>query len=112
MSNILTSIITAAIEQSPEMCVAGVASEHNDLADLIRLAQADAVVTQVAEPGASLPYRNLLLSFPALKVIAIASDGKGGFVHELRPWSTQLRELSVETLLAALGAKPMRSLNS
>jgi chemotaxis response regulator CheB len=106
MSNMLSSIITAALEQSPEMIIAGVTSERDDLAGSIRLAQADAVVMQVAEPRVALRYRKLLFSFPTLKLIAIASDGKGGFVHELRPWSTQLMELSAATLLAALRAQP------
>jgi chemotaxis response regulator CheB len=103
MSNMLSSIITAALEQSPQMIIAGMASERDDLAESVRQTQADAVVMQVAEPGVTSRYHNLLLRFPTLKVIAIASNGKGGFVHELRPWSTQLVELSAATLLAALG---------
>jgi hypothetical protein len=102
----LNGVITAVLEQSPEMIIAGVAREPDDLADAIRSVEADAVVVQVTEPGSSSRYRNLLLGFPALKVIAIASDGRGGFVHELRPWSAQLTELSAATLLAALSAHP------
>lgn len=107
MSNMLTSIITAALKQSPEMVIAGVAKDRDDLAGPIRLMRADAVVVQVDQPGASLRYRPLLFSFPGLKIIAIASDGKGGFVHELRPWSTELTELSAATFLAALSARPL-----
>lgn len=106
MSKMLANVITAALEQSPEMIIAGVTSEGDDLVASIRLAQADAVVMQVAEPSAALRYRNLLFNSPTLKVIAIASDGKGGFVHELRPCSTQLMELSAATLLEALRAPP------
>jgi len=102
MSNMLSNIITAALEQSSDMQIAGVTIECDDLADPIRLTQADAVVMQTALPGAGLQYQNLLLTFPKLKVIAIASDGRGGFVHELRPWSAQLVELSAATLVAAL----------
>ena len=105
MSNMLSNIITAALEQSPEMTIAGITSECDDLTASIRLAEADAVIMQTAEPGAGLGYRNLLLSFPMLKVIAIASNGKGGFVHELRPWSAQLVELSAATLVAALNER-------
>jgi len=107
----LNSVITAVLENKPQISVAGIVGEHDDLAAAIRAAGADAVVVQAAEPGASAHYRALLSSFPALKVIAIASDGKGGFLHEMRPWSLPLVELSAESLLAALseGSPPRPS---
>jgi DNA-binding NarL/FixJ family response regulator len=107
----LTGVVTAALEQLPDITIAGAASENNDLAAQVGSAQADALVIQVAEPGESGRFRPLLLSFPALKVIAIASDGKGGFLHEMRPWSKQLVELSAATLLAALQAGPAQSVH-
>ena len=105
----LTGIVTAALEQSPDITISGVASASNDLAAQVGSAQADAVVIQVAEPSESGRFRPLLLNFPALKVIAISSDGKGGFLHEMRPWSKQLVELSAATLMAALQAGPGQS---
>jgi DNA-binding NarL/FixJ family response regulator len=106
MSTMLSGIVTAVLEQSPEITIVGITNESNDLAAQVGSAQADAVVIQVAEPGESGRFRPLLLSFPALKVIAITGDGKGGFLHEMRPWSMQLVELSAATLLAALQAGP------
>jgi DNA-binding NarL/FixJ family response regulator len=111
MSTMLTGIVTAALEQSPDITIAGVASASNDLAVQVRSLQADAVVIQVAEPGESGLFRPLLLSFPTLKVIAISSDGKGGFLHEMRPRSMRLVELSAATLLAALQAGPAQSMH-
>jgi DNA-binding NarL/FixJ family response regulator len=109
MSNMLTSIITAALEQSPDMTIAGVVSEGDDLAARVRAARADAVVMQMADPGDFERFRPLLLSFPTLKVIGITSDGKSGFLHELHPWSTQIVEVSAATLLTALRASPVQS---
>jgi len=111
MSTMLTGIVTAALEQSLDITIAGVASESNDLAAQVGSAQADAVVIQVSEPSESGRFRPLLLSFPALKVIAITSDGTGGFLHEMRPWSMQLVELSAATLLAALQAGPAQPMH-
>jgi len=111
MSTILSGIVTAALEESPDITIAGVTGESKDLAAAVGSAQADAVVIQVAEPGEAGLFRPLLLSFPALKVIAITYDGKGGFLHELRPWSMQLVELSTATLLAALQAGPAESMH-
>jgi DNA-binding NarL/FixJ family response regulator len=108
MSNMLTSIISAALEQSPDVIIAGSCSEHDDLALQIRVTQADAVLMQVAEPGNAVRFRALLLSFPTLKVVAIASDGKRGFLHELRPRSTRIVELSAASLQAALRPGPLQ----
>lgn len=106
----LNSIITAVLEEAPQTTITGVIGDRDDLATAVRSARADAVVLQTAEPGVTARYHELLSSFPALKVIAIASDGRGGFLHELRPWSMQLVELSAESLLAALteSAPPRR----
>jgi DNA-binding NarL/FixJ family response regulator len=109
MSNMLTSIITAALQQSPDMIIAGLASEQDDLADRVRAAQIDGVIMQVAEPGDFERFRPLLISFPSLKVVGIRSVGRGAFVHELHPRSTQLVELSAVTLLAALQATSVPS---
>jgi DNA-binding NarL/FixJ family response regulator len=108
MSNMLTSIISAALEQSPDVIIAGSCSEHDDLALQIRVTQADAVLMQVAEPGNAVRFRALLLSFPTLKVVAITSDGKRGFLHELRPRSTRIVELSAASLQAALRPGPLQ----
>jgi hypothetical protein len=90
------------------MIIAGSASEHDNLAVQIRVTQADAVLMQVAKPSDTVRFRPLLLSFPTLKVIAITSDGKRGFLHELRPRSTRLRELSAASLQAALCPAPLQ----
>jgi len=37
-------------------------------------------------------------------VVAIDSAGSGGFLHQLRPYSTRLAEVSVKVLLSALRA--------
>jgi hypothetical protein len=108
MSNMLTSIVTAALEQSPGIIIAGSAGERDDLAVQIRLMQADALLIQVPEPSDAPRFHPLLLGFPRLKVVAITSDGKRGFLHELRPRSTGIRELSTETLEAALRPGPLQ----
>jgi hypothetical protein len=64
--------------------------------------QADALLIGVAEPSDSSRFRPLLLGFPRLKIVAITSDGNHGFLHELRPRSTRIIELSAATLRAAL----------
>jgi hypothetical protein len=109
MSNMLTSIITAALQQMPDIVVAGVANERTSLSRQIRATRAEAVIMQTAEPGNFEHFRPLLFSFPTLKIVGIRGDGKSAFVHELHPRSTLLVELSAATLLAALRDNPEQS---
>ena len=108
-SKMLTNIITAALQQSPDMVIVGVANERASLARRIRATRAEAVIMQVVEPGDFEHFRPLPVSFPTLRVIGITGDGQSGFVHELHPRSMQLVELSTATLLAALQGSPEHS---
>jgi hypothetical protein len=107
----LSDIITAALAQTPEFVVTGNVSRDQGIAREIRLANADAVIMEVSEPGAPENFAPLLLSFPALKVVAIDSAGDTGYVHQLRPYSIRLAELSAEILQTALRANSTRELH-
>jgi hypothetical protein len=102
LSHLLSDIITAVFAGLPDIAVAGYVNDIKDLESEIRLQNADAVITQASQPGNADLFLPLLRSFPELKVVAIDNSGKEGFVHQLRPWSYCLVELSTETLQAAL----------
>jgi hypothetical protein len=101
MSNMLSNIITAALVHAPDIVVAGNVGECEDIASAIRLNAADAVIVQAREPGAAEDFATLLRSFPAVKIVAIDSVGSG-FLHELRPYSVRIAELSVDVLQSVL----------
>jgi hypothetical protein len=101
MSNMLCNIITAALAQAPDIVVAGNVGECEDIASEVRLNTADAVIVQVREPGTAEDFAILLRSFPALKIIAIDYTGVG-FVHQLRPYSIRIAELSADVLQSVL----------
>jgi hypothetical protein len=98
----LSDIVTAALAHAPEIVLTGNASRDEDIALEIRLANADAVIIEVSEPGAAENFPPFVYNFPALKVVAIDSAGNTGYVHQLRPHSFRLAELSAETLQSAL----------
>jgi hypothetical protein len=102
MSNMLSDIVTAAIAQAPDITVAGQVGENEDLAAKVDLVGADAVIVQSDRPDAAEIFASLLHRSPALKVIAIRSDCSGGFLHQLRPYSIRLPELSADLLQSAL----------
>lgn len=101
MSNMLSNIITAALAHPPDIVVVGNVGECEDIASEVRLSTADAVIVQVREPGAAEDFAILLRDFPALKVIAIDRTGVG-FVHQLRPYSIRIAELSADVLQSVL----------
>jgi DNA-binding NarL/FixJ family response regulator len=97
-----SDIIRAALAEAPGIAIAGNVSREADIALEVRLANADAVIMEISEPSVSTNFSPLLQDFPALKVVAIDSTSKTGYVHQLRPCSIRLAELSAETLQSAL----------
>jgi hypothetical protein len=104
MSNMLSSIVTAALAQAPDLIVAGDIGDDEDLTAQISLTSADALIIQSTQPGAAEHFVPLLRSFPALKIVAIDSASSTGFVHLLRPYSIRLPELSADALQSVLRA--------
>jgi chemotaxis response regulator CheB len=102
MSNMLVSVITGVLARFPDMTVVGRAGANDDLFTMIGSTQADVVMTQSADPDRIADFEPLLRGFPVLKVVAIAVDGNSGCLHELRPCSLPLPELSAELLSTAL----------
>ena len=98
----LSNIVMAALAQEPDVVVVGGVSADKDLATQVGLARADAVILQTNRPGAAANFTDLLHAFPVLKVVAIDPTGRRGFLHQLRPYSIRVAEVSVDALLSAL----------
>jgi DNA-binding NarL/FixJ family response regulator len=87
MSRMLSDIIRAALAEAPGITIAGNVRLPADIALEVRLANADAVIMEISEPSVSTNFSPLLQSFPALKVVAIDSTSRTGYVHQLCPCS-------------------------
>jgi hypothetical protein len=79
-------------------------ADDGDLESEIRLTSADAVIVHTNHPSAAAAFIPLLHTFPALKVVAIDTTGRGGFLHQLRLYSIGLADVSADVLLSALRA--------
>ena len=75
MSNMLFSIVTAALSQEPDIVIAGRVAYSDDLAPEVRLAGADALIVQTDLPGTADTFVALLGIFPNLAVVAIMVGG-------------------------------------
>jgi hypothetical protein len=102
MSNMLSAIITAAITHEADIVVAGRVRKDEDVATKIGLIGADAVIIQTDRPDLAESFSPLFRSFPALKVMAINSDCSRGFLHQLRPQSIRLPEISADLLRSVM----------
>ncbi len=80
----------------------GYVADDRELTSQIRATAADAVIVHHSHPGASASFMPLLNTFPLLKVVAINANGRGGFLHELRPHSTAFAEIAADVLLSTL----------
>ena len=102
MSNMLSAIITAAIAHAADIVVAGRVGNEEDLVTKVGSIGADAVIVQTDRPDAIDSFVPLLRGSPALKVMAINSDCSRGFLHQLRPQSIRLPEISADLLQSVL----------
>jgi hypothetical protein len=100
----LSSIITAACTQTPDLIVTGQVNADQDLALQIQLTAADALIVQASRPDDASVFLPLLYRHPVLKIIAIDGAARSGFVHELGPRSLHLPELSAELIQSVLRA--------
>jgi len=105
MSKMLANVVSAALAPAADIVVTG-STDADDLSAALRATNADAVVTPALRPENGEAFRSLLLGFPAVKVIAIARNGRSGYSHELQLASNRLTELSSSTLLGALRGDP------
>jgi hypothetical protein len=102
MTNMLFQIVSAVVAQSSEGILVGRVDTAEEISSRISSTQADVVMMQVNDPESGHGVWPLLYRFPTLKVVTIASSGRNGFVHELRPHVCRLADLSAEALHAAL----------
>jgi hypothetical protein len=106
MSNMLFSIVTAALSQDPDIVIAGRVADAIDLAPEIRRANADALIVQLESFGSTANFLPLLSIFPNLAIVVINSSCSCGFVHRLRPCSLRIPEISAGALQTVLRAQP------
>lgn len=62
----------------------------------------DVIVTSLAEDGADIAYRDLLLECPRVKVLDVRNDGRTGYLYELCPERKPLEEISPESLVTTI----------
>jgi len=100
----MLEMMEAMLASHPEFHLAGHVPEAGDLAAAVRRYRADVLV--VMHPRDSGPETNVEAVFRQRpeRIVSIAGNGRDAILYVLRPHDIPLPDLSVETLVAAIGS--------
>jgi len=108
MPRMLIDMLTDIVMAHPEMMISGKVDETTDICAAAEMAEADVVILSEPTGRQRRCHRELLYSRPRLKVLSITRDGHQFFLHELRPFSAPLGEISRESLVQAIRSSGQR----
>ena len=101
-SNMLASIITSALTETPIEVITERVGDIEDVAAKIKSNRADAVVMHDDQTRDSNDILRLLYLLPTTKVVIISRDGRTGVFQELRLHMLTIDEISTEVLKRVL----------
>ena len=95
-------IILQLLARESDFQVAAPTDKTSTLLDASRKYRPDVIVTSFEQDRANITYRDLLLECPRVTVLEIRSDGRNGYLYQLRAERTRLGEVSPESLVTAI----------
>ena len=98
---LLFDLIKGIIVSSEDLHFVGEAMKGTGILRAAAATKADVIILSDKDTSADNCYR-ILQRRPRLKIIAISADGRRGFLYELRPRAKTIRDLSAESLIAAI----------
>jgi DNA-binding NarL/FixJ family response regulator len=98
----LCDIVRDAFAQESDMEVVGVLETSDTLLEDARESRADVVILGLTDTELPGVCTELITAHPLMKVLAVAGDGRRVLLHELRPQTVSLGELSPEGLIDAV----------
>jgi len=101
---LLHGILASAVAEQADMERTDDVTESLPLADRIAVARPDVIVAGGDDGRSTEHYVRLLRTNPALRVLAVAADGRSATLYELRPHATVMREVSLARVLDAIRA--------
>jgi hypothetical protein len=104
LPGMLGEIAEAALADKPDIALAGRPHSAAALARIVQDGKVDVVIMGSRDRGLPAFGREVLVPEPNVKVLTICDDGRESFLYELRPFQTDLGELSPEGLLDAVRA--------
>jgi DNA-binding NarL/FixJ family response regulator len=98
----MRDIILQLLARESDFQVAAPSDNTSTLLDASKKYRPDIIVTSLGEDGANTACTDLLLECPRVKVLDVRSDGRKGYLYELRPEQKRLGEVSPESLVTTI----------
>jgi chemotaxis response regulator CheB len=104
LPHFLEQVLERQIGDDPDLRIVARATRATEALVLIDEIDPDVVV--IGTEGETVPALagRALAAHPQLKLLAISTDGRAGFLYELRPHMVPLGELSAGRVIAAIKA--------
>jgi DNA-binding NarL/FixJ family response regulator len=104
MPQMLREVIDGAIGEAPDMHVVGSVGEREPVATSLDRTDADVLIIGVSDEGGSATLDALLYERPRVTLLTIGANGRSTALHELRPHSVSLGDVSPRGLVDAIRA--------
>ena len=104
MPRMMRELVGAAVSDAPDITLVGSAQSGEPLAASLDRTTADVLIVGVPEEGFSWNVDTLLYEHPRLTLLMIGEDGRSTALHELRPHTLALGEVSPTELVDAIRA--------
>ncbi|MDB4881900.1 MAG: hypothetical protein JWL95_666 [Gemmatimonadetes bacterium] len=98
----LRELIDGAIAEAPDMDVVGTVDEREQVSSSLERTDADVLIVGVPDDGVSATIESLLYRRPRLTLLTIGANGRSTALHELRPHTVSLGDVSPRGLLDAI----------
>ena len=108
----LGGIVESIVAAQHDMEVVARLDARASLAEAAVGLSADVVIVGLEAAELPMVCEELVLAHPQIKVLAVAGEGRGVFLYELRPQTSPLGEVSPQGLVDAIRAATAASLHS
>ena len=103
MPRILREIVERAVTAEPDMEIVPGPPPGATLEAAVEASDADFVISGASSENGE--FGHLLADRPGLRLLSVTRDGREAFLHELRPTSTPLGDISPQTIVDAIRSR-------
>ena len=104
MPRMMRELVGAAVSDAPDITLVGSSQNGEPLAASLNRARADVLIVEARDEGISSNFDALLYDHPRLTLLTIGEHGRSTALHELRPHTLALGEVSPTELVDAIRA--------
>jgi two-component system, NarL family, response regulator DesR len=107
MPPLLGDIVRATLARDPDVEILAEVASHDAIAPAVDRSDADVAILGVSPgewSGLSHVLRETLAAHPRLIIIALASDGRSGYVYRMQPRGVVINDITPRSLVQVIHA--------